>query len=66
MRMMAKSLALAVFPYPEARTTRSASVTDEQEKSVDTRDEQEKRETAEAEKQYGEAGKQHTVVDQSW
>jgi hypothetical protein len=38
-------------------------VTDEQERSVDTMDEQEKRETAEAEKQYSEAGKKHTEAE---
>ena len=38
-------------------------MTDEQERSVDTMDEQEKRETAEAEKQYSEAGKKHTEAE---
>jgi hypothetical protein len=55
MGIMMKSVALAVFPHPEARTTGSASVTDEQERSVDTIDEQERREVEEAEKQYSEA-----------
>ncbi len=63
MGIIVKSVALAVFPHPEARTTGSASVTDEQERSVDTMDEQEKRETAEAEKQYSEAGKKHTEAE---
>ncbi len=63
MGILARSVALAVFPHSEARTTRSASVTDEQERSVDTMDEQEKRETTEAEKQYGEAGKKHAEAE---
>ncbi|GEM_PF-2446629 len=66
MRIMAKSVALAVFPHPGARTIGSASVTDEQERSVDTMDEQEKQEFTEAEKQYSEAGKKHTEAGKQY